>query len=372
MLPAHNHGWYKKLRVVGEELARYVEIHRSPGGLDLLTLFLTDVCNYRCDHCFYVDALDDADHFMPRFRVERILGSIPTIRYHLVFTGGEVFLHPDIEGILRAAHASGSVNDILVTSNGSLPDKIGEICEESLNWNRKRLSVLIAFDGLEETHDRIRNSKGAFRKAVDTAHRLTRIARDSNGTFQPGFMMVINERNHHEIRELGEFIRREFDSYLAFELIRGASFSVWDLPEEVRAADHQPKGLGLPPTSEWDRIYRDVRDLNRKAGYPLRICTSKLAAQFRMLKHRTPVARCIAQDGLTPVVYPNGDVAACEFSKPFANLADFREDFGWLMASWESRQRRASLNRCFCTHSCNLIPSMQRDLLSNLRLVADL
>jgi hypothetical protein len=362
-----------RLRVVHQELGARREALQAKGMLEILILYVTTHCNMRCGHCFFADNLNDGTQDLSPERVERIFKTLPPIREEIAITGGEPFLHRRLPQVLRAVHDSPSSRDIQINTNGFYGDRTLEYCRDITSWNRKRISIQISLDGLEETHDAIRGIPGSFRKAMDTAERLMSLQHLSEpGFFTPVFLMIINRMNYREIRPLSEMIRREFGICLGLELVRGSNFSAWRIPEHLREGGFNPPGIGLPPEGDWDSIYSEVRALNREMGFPFRHFAAKMKVQFEMLRNQKPVVSCVASNGLTPVIYSNGDVATCEFSRPFANLGDFQDDF---LALWESPQSRANqvaLRHCFCTHACFLVPSMRRDLTRNLRLLTDL
>jgi len=68
------------------------------------------------------------------------------------------------------------------------------------------------------------------------------------------------------------------------------------------------------------------------------------------------------------VIYANGDVALCEFTRPFANLKDFDYNFRRLWHSPRAGEARKAIKTCFCAHPCNLISSMRCDWKSLNRL----
>lgn len=362
-----------KLRVFCQELKARQEALQAQGTLEILILYVTNHCNMHCGHCFFANNLNDGTPDLSPERVERILRTLPRVREEIAITGGEPFLHKRLPELVRVIHDSPSSRDIQINTNGFNVDRTLEFCQEIASWNRKRISIQISLDGLEETHDTIRGVPGAFRKAIETGQRLMSLQHLSEpGFFTPVFLMIINQLNYREIRPLSELIRRQFGICLGLELVRGSSFSAWGVPEPLREPDYNPSSIGLPPQEDWDAIYSEVRALNREMGFPFRHFATKMKAQFDMLRHKKPLVWCVAPTGITPVIYTNGDVATCEFSRPFANLADFQDDFLSLWESEKSQANQAALQHCFCTHACYLVPSMRRSLKCNLRLLTDL
>ncbi|MCB9769878.1 MAG: radical SAM protein [Candidatus Omnitrophica bacterium] len=362
-----------KLQVLSQELRMHRGAVSDREALEILILYVTNHCNMKCEHCFFADNLNDGTTDLPPERAKRIFDSIPRIREEIAITGGEPILHRKLPELVRNIHDAECSRDIQINTNGWYVDRTLEYAKDIKQWNRKRISFQISLDGLEETHDRIRGLEGSFQRAMETAENLKSLSHYSEpGFFTPVFLMVINSQNYREVRPLAEFLFREFGLFLAIELVRGTQFSVWNVPEGMLEDDFNPPSLELPPESEWDSIYEDLRALNREWGYPFRHFATKMKYQFEMLRTQKRVVRCAAPSGVTPVVYANGDVATCEFAKPFANLNEFGDDFSALWNSDRARQNRAALTGCHCTHACFLVPSLRRDLGKNFKLLVDL
>ncbi len=362
-----------KLRVVGQELRARRQALAAKDALEILILYVTTHCNMRCGHCFYADNLNDGTQDFTPERITRLFKTLPPVREEIAITGGEPFLHRRLPELIRIIHDSPSSRDIQINTNGFQVDRTLEYCRDIASWNQKRISIQISLDGLEPTHDAIRGVPGSFRRAMDTANQLMGLQHLADpGFFTPVFLMIVNQKNYREIRPLSEMVRREFGICLGLELVRGSSFSAWGVPEHLREPGYNPPGIGLPPEEDWDAISAEIRALNREMGFPFRHFATKMKAQFDMLRHQRPLVSCVAPTGLTPVIYSNGDVATCEFSRPFANLGDFEDDFRALWESPQSHLNQDALLHCFCTHACFLVPSMRRNLIWNLKLLTEL
>jgi MoaA/NifB/PqqE/SkfB family radical SAM enzyme len=92
---------------------------------------------------------------------------------------------------------------------------------------------------------------------------------------------------------------------------------------------------------------------------------------IKMLCEHKKIVDCYAGN-LDMVLHANGDVAACEYSKPFANIKDYNFD---LLALWNSKaadNTRNKLNRCYCIHPCNLNTAIPRTFTGALKLAPDI
>jgi len=101
----------------------------------------------------------------------------------LDITGGEPFLRKDLlELIDGLSHLKDGklrkIKSFAVTTNGLLTDRILEVTEkivETLSQTRIDLVVVLAMDGVGETHDQIRNFKDAWTKVNTTIQGLRKI-----------------------------------------------------------------------------------------------------------------------------------------------------------------------------------------------------
>ena len=142
--------------------------------------------------------------------------------------------------------------------------------------------------------------------------------------------------------------------------MRGSG-DVFKLPLVAASAfdvkDHEAT-LGVS-NAEWRRKIEEIYEVKRAYGYAYPNDTDwrKFNVILDTLDNQRRMIPCDAgsDDG---VVYPNGNVAHCENTKPFGNLADFDYD---LQAAWYSDAAEAMRKRitaCACTHACNIVNSL--------------
>ena len=120
---------------------------------------INNECNLNCKHCRVSEkndneklSLREAKNLLAEFWYNGIT--------MLNLSGGEPFLRSDIFEILDYAK---KFEDIVITTNGTLLND--EKCQKLASYENIKLSI--SLDGLEETHDKFRRTKGAFKKVID-------------------------------------------------------------------------------------------------------------------------------------------------------------------------------------------------------------
>ena len=116
-------------------------------------------CNLSCKHC-YSSSAPGLRNGLDVSSLINIIGQASAIGYNVIsMSGGEPFLYKPLEELMLESKSMGYFNS--VTSNGML-------FESSAAKNiLKHLDLIaISIDGKEESHDAMRNHKGAFKKML--------------------------------------------------------------------------------------------------------------------------------------------------------------------------------------------------------------
>lgn len=318
--------------------------------------YLTNKCNQRCSHCFFSQ---DINKDIAEPSLEEIKEIAKNYYYYTNtkkifarnicqgFTGGEPFLRDDLSEIILVFRKVG-VRHFQINTNGMLTDKIVDLCRKLLKQNAS-FQIIISIDGLEQTHDKIRNTPGAFQKAIQTIKKLKDIG------VNVGAIITINRLNYKEIGETVKFLNK-LGLEPGLQLIRGVSQS--SAPFELRDnADPLDKNFLI--TKE---IIPEIRDnlykiyLEKLIENPLKMTEfartfTHLEAHLDILESRKRFFNCLAGRSVG-VIYQNGDVALCEFYKPIGNLKEANFDLPLLWNNAEAEKQRAFIKKCFCHHDC--------------------
>jgi MoaA/NifB/PqqE/SkfB family radical SAM enzyme len=343
------------IRETSERLHRNNAAKRETGlyPLDMLILYVTMRCNAKCDHCFCWEDLNIGIKEMTLEQIEKIAESVPPFR-HLLLTGGEPTLRKDLVEVIGAFASRGKIQTAFINSNGLKPSLIEEIATAvKTRHPHLGLEFQISIDGLEATHDRVRGVPGNFQKAMETLRTVLAL----RGKFQhlgAHALTVIMESNYEELVPLNDYLREHVSPELlhGFELVRDVERTAWLIPPEVAEKGVGPKAMNLPPVSAFPRIAEDLRLIQRRSPYHVSAFHVHNIAQLRMVETRKEQYKCVTAGQAVGVVYTNGDVAHCEFTLPFANLAEFDFNFESLWHGEAANARRAQIRKCYCIHGC--------------------
>lgn len=154
---------------------------------------LTDRCNLNCTHCYSRSGPDSPTE--EELSTDEACGLIDDLAAMgvplILFSGGEPLLRADIWDLAR--HAAGRGIRMALSTNGTLitPDIARRIKECGIAY------AGISLDGAtEETHDRFRNSPGAFRQTVEA------FASCREAGLRCGVRVTLNRGNFSELEAL--------------------------------------------------------------------------------------------------------------------------------------------------------------------------
>ncbi len=345
------------------EVVRYYSRHKIRGfdRLDtptILTYFITNRCNERCDHCFYWKDLNVRVEELTLEEIERMVASLRH-PVSVSFTGGEPFIRKDIAEIARIFNAVNGCRVIGIATNATLADLTIGGCRRILeSCDLDRLNVQISLDGRKETHDRIRRIPRAYERTLEVMRELIPL-RDEYACFRPAINFCIQRDNLAEIEEFVATMR-PFDIPIKFAVIRGNSYGTYALAPEVQAGV-DPKDMGTAELTpdELEQAYRRIDALDRApgGGFWTDMERRKIETTVRMI--RTEQRQVDCYNGRTEaVIYPTGDFAMCELTKPIGNLREFDLDVAKIWHSEVANRMRGPISKCYCIHGCSLVTSL--------------
>jgi MoaA/NifB/PqqE/SkfB family radical SAM enzyme len=352
----------------GRYLPRYLRrrwqiLRGQLGHLEDLYLFLTNQCNARCKHCFYIEELGYVPGELRLEEYTRIAPTLPPLE-RLFLTGGEALLHPDCAEIATLLARATQAHRVCLITNGFLPERVQAYVEHLAASAPSHciIDVLVSLDGPEAIHNEVRQNPRAWERANATLACLEKLRERFLGRLEFGVITIITSRNWRDLDQLAWHVESHYPhARQGFEFVRGTNFSLWGLAPEFRA-DFNPPEDALPPAEAWDDILTTLDRINRRRG--LANHSFHLTAHFtvEMLRTKRKLVDCVSAGQNVAVLYPTGELAVCEFSKPFGNIRAYDYDFARAWTSPEANAMRQATSRCWCTHGCYLSKNIEYSL----------
>ena len=320
-----------------------------------LIFFVTSRCNLRCSHCFYWRELNTiSDSELSIDEIRKIARSFEHPLF-LSLTGGEPFLRKDLKEIVLAFYEGCKTREVGIATNGTMEAATVETVRSILDQGiLSSLSVQVSLDGLERTHDTIRGVKGSFRKAMSTLKKLERLRRHYPNFYLKA-ALSIQKQNISELEEFVEFLL-PLNIPLRFNIVRGGSFGVFDLPKKASSGFNPKDEAGsFVSLDEIKNTYVWLKNKSDQSAFHFWPARQQKIWQLsiRMLENSRSELPCYA-NAMESVLYANGDVAFCELSKPYGNIREHDYDFRKIWKSQAADTMRKLTSRCSCIHGCNL------------------
>lgn len=322
-----------------------------------LILYVNMRCNARCPHCFIWKLLNTGINEMKLPEIKKLVHSLER-PVRLLLTGGEPFLRQDLFDIAKTFEDGQKLQSLAIVTNASLPTLIDKFTRRWLSETNKTLSVQISVDGLEKTHDSIRQIPQGFKKAMETIALLKRYPKSRVGIETSS---TIHKRNKGEVMKLIRYFRKRNIQY-KFTIMRSNSFSTFGLPRHILSGwDPKAEMIALKP----EEIVALVRQVDQKEpDFLSRTARAKLMLTAATLKEKRRLIPCFA-GWVEAVIHADGAVSHCEQVKPFGKLKETNYNFKELWCGKAAQTQRPFIRKCSCIHGCNLSTSIMltsRDL----------
>jgi radical SAM protein with 4Fe4S-binding SPASM domain len=320
-----------------------------------LVLFVTSRCNMRCEHCFYLDEINDSS------RTELSLGQIETLAKELgglhwiALSGGEPYLRKDLVEIIQTFYKYCRPNIMSHVTNGYYPDRVSAMTKEmSDSCPKSKNLVIFSLDGLEETHEQIRHSPGSFGKVKESIQAVQK-HQSKSPNLETGIVITAQQNNREELIPLIEYIESKL------------------MPDGIYInlqRDHtQPSNVLVDPSTlnhyqEAVAFYESLRAKKRlkKSALLDRLLDGKNKLQKKLIskiaKENTYQLPCLAGK-VSVVVDELGNVYACELLKnPMGNLTNQSFKDIWFSEKSVDLSDSITKDKCYCTHECAMSSSL--------------
>lgn len=323
---------------------------------DRLTVFLTDQCNLRCEHCF-ISKGQAKSWEMGIGEYERLFASLDGRVAQMLLTGGEPTIRQDFSDILMLADCVARVGTVTIFTNGLLWPRLETALKHVIKHGRMNVNIQTSIDGLEEFHDRHRGQPGAFKKTMKMIKMASELRRRHPGRIARLIVTTsISKINLGELRNIVK-ITAGSGASPAFTFVRGSTDGVRNLEDLSLVSHFEPDDYEhyLTPAEMRQAIDIINDELWSKDPSNLQYAFNRttLQAIARSLEQEIGQVSCrMGQADL--VILSGGDVARCEMLKTFAHLKDFDWDLGHLLQSSCYADFMRKTGQCWCTHDCGM------------------
>jgi MoaA/NifB/PqqE/SkfB family radical SAM enzyme len=249
----------------------------------------------------------------------------------VTFSGGEALLNRDTLGLLSFGSSLGLFMELLTHGFWEDQSKIEELALAGPS------RVTISFDGIEETHDRIRGRAGFVLKTERTIRTLKRTRKEHRLDFGIRLKTVIMRQNLDDICALARFAQQE-----NLEVFYQPIEQNYNTEEDPLWFTHSD--LWPAETEKVVGILKDLRELKRQ-GLPIANSWAQLDAmipyfvnpqesRIAVQSHSAHEARQVCS-ALTMLQFQaNGDVVVCNGQPAIGNIKT-----GRIREIWHDRPR---------------------------------
>ena len=305
---------------------------------------LTQACNLACKVCFFRSHGRLAKE-PPLSELIDVVDNLPPTLLGITLTGGEPLLRAGIEDVCARLVSRGIAVGVL--TNGYFVDRVENLVRRGLLQ-----SVTVSLDGMAPIHDRVRNRKGSFERAVETVNRV-RALRSSHGV-HVRIVTVVSSTNRPHIEPLFRFIRgwHGVDSGCEFERRhsrRDVTAALATMPS-LSAEEFIPLRLSEPegPGYSYEQ-YLEILEIARRYRVGIVTPVTYHDPQAFFSRDTRRKYRCMCEHILVPRIDQEGNTLFCFALRH--KLGSVRD--GPLLEIWNSPATKAFRQELL---QCNLTP----------------
>ena len=303
-----------------------------------ISYVVTYRCNLKCKMCNIWKKPDIQDELTIK-EVENFFKRANRFSW-IGFTGGEVFLRPDLQELMDVLlFYSKRLDAVHFATNGQLTDEAVALTQH-MRKRKKGLKVLytVSIDGPPLLHDEIRGRRGAWDKAVHTFRSL----KETEGVkAQIGF--TLSEYNMGKFPDTFMALKSRYPQ-LKFDDMTVNIFqrsSIYYNNQDMRILDRDKTAKAIRDILEMDKERLSVNNFLRRKYLKLHL--EYLNTDKCPLKCQALSSSCFLD--------PYGNLFPCTiYNKKLLNIRDLRQDF---IDVWNSDHAKRLSYEC----SNNICPS---------------
>ncbi len=324
---------------------------KNPTLPSYLTFYVNNICQLRCDMCFYWDSMQKKTIQLTTDQIEKLAKSLPNL-IQLSITGGEPTLRKDLPEVVKIFCSTSNVAKCSIITNGFITSRVIEMAKKILDENSQTsFRFCISIDGNKDLHNRIRGVKNSFENAIVSFKELKKL-KNQFQNLHVDINTTVSKYNYKNFSEFSEFVNKDLDpDHHTVTITRGKT---------------KEQDAGDIPLEEIKRIYTSIKNRNKNH----KKIEHKLINALRSTMY-TEIERIFSEDKFKYyctagkkyiTVYQDGKVAACEIldtlhpeqSAELGNLNDFNFNIVDLLRTKKSNDRVSWIkdNKCFCSFEC--------------------
>ena len=319
-----------------------------------LAHFVTQRCNAKCPHCF-VD-FKTAENELTIDEIEKITKNTGNCLRNVALTGGEPFIRNDFFEIANIWYKNTPIKSMVITTNGSMPEKIEEFCNKASKINLP-VSFFFSYDFIGEKHSEYRKLKDLHLKVIES----NKIIQSYKNKFNTTFNITVSENNYDSAYETYEYMRDVIKAQnINCTMLRGEKADY--LNNEIRnKLANTYKKIQIQKDKDFDKClikgFADNSFTSTLINAKNKLLWKYILKTFNEKKFISP---CSA-GSLFGIIYYDGKVTPCELkTETFGYLKDFDYDFLKLWNTTSAKQLKHDIicSKCNCTDECSWLVSI--------------
>ena len=303
-------------------------------------IYIDGRCNMHCGFCIHaaVDArktpILSPEKWGNFFRNAKSL-------MHLTITGGEPFLRKDFVEIIDSILKKNNIPQISINSNGFYIDRIKNFVPQLVKkYPNTEFTLSISLDGPEEIHDKVREFKGAYKRALETIDEINSLRKNKN--FYLKLASVLTKDNSYFMENFLDNTNKWNIDFHEIILVRDVPVEeqlvVKDMFEKLNMKQHSNSSIKWQK-SFTGKLYKKIYQETLK-----KINSDKVFSP------------CLAGDRLVEI-FPDGIVRGCEVEKLWnisniGNLNEGNNDIVEIIKSKKAKNFSKIAKKCTCTFEC--------------------
>ena len=320
-----------------------------------LVLFVTSRCNMRCDHCFYLDEINDSSRTeLSIEQIEALAKELGGLHW-VALSGGEPYLRNDLVEIIQAFYRYSRPNIISHVTNGYYPDRVSTMTEKmGASCSQSKVLTIFSLDGLEKTHEEIRHSPGSFARVKESIQSVKK-HQSRYPNLETGVVITAQDNNREDLIPLIDYIETNLKPEGIYINLQRDHTQPSNVLVDSITLHHYQEAVAFYEKIQARKKFRGRKLLDRLLDGKNKIQKRTIA---KIAKDNTYQLPCLAGK-VSVVVDELGNVYACELLKdPMGNL----KQQGFRDIWFGERALRLSdsiiQDKCYCTHECAMSSSL--------------